>query len=347
MSAQLPELSLLAAGLTCAAGSSRAEALAAYRGPDHFIARNPALIGLDGAPLTIAAVIAPEEERNELARTYLLIETAFLDMMGQLAARGIRKAAPVTLMLPPAFNQPQPRDWLAATLRERLGERIGTLGFVHGGAAEAMLALARLAQTPEDELGYVIAAESLIPSRAIDDLMSRKRLFSSENPWGTIPGEAAVALAVLPGRRENLPGLRLAFAQEPERADDRARGIRGRGLADALAALRDPAHPPAAIWSDQNGDRGETEEFGFAVTASGPELAALADRAELPMARLGHSGCAMALTSLALALDGPPALVTASSQGPLRAAALLLPAPNTGSTSNPTSSPAAPQEMLP
>ncbi|MFD1881574.1 hypothetical protein [Paracoccus pacificus] len=314
-------IAIQAAGVNCPAGDNLQSVAAALRMGERFIAQDRGMIGVDGFPVVMGAVMPPEKMRDYHHRIYMLFETAFVDCMAQLAARDIRMRAPLVLQLPEMVGGSESEAWFRREIEDRLAPRVSEVRFVYGEAAEA---LALLQARAPDTLHYVAAVDSLIDARLIDWMIVQQRLFSSTNPWGTIPGEGAAVLAVGPGGDPMawLPGI--TRQTETEKPEDTDRGILGRALAAVMRDALDGQPAPARLLVDLNGSRDGTEEFGLAVASAGPAVAGLADRVETLMEQIGYPGAATGLILAALACQGErPALVAARSASGLRVGALF------------------------
>jgi 3-oxoacyl-[acyl-carrier-protein] synthase-1 len=188
------------------------------------------------------------------------------------------------------------------------------------------------------EVAVVLAVDSLLDEDTLRWLNRTGRLKCDAAPTGLRPGEAAVALALLPSR--DAPLLRPPHTQLTRMAfdlDERPLIDGGVSIGDSLAraldaALAGPVRQPPWLLSDHNGEVYRANEWGCALTrlrAGHPGFDAL--DAWYPALSFGDTGAASALLAVGMVLQAhargyapaPAALIAASSEGAHRAALLL------------------------
>ncbi|MDO5605865.1 MAG: hypothetical protein Q4G25_11970 [Paracoccus sp. (in: a-proteobacteria)] len=313
---------ILAAGLVCPAGTSLDSSSAAFARGERFLRQQRDMIGPDGFPVSLAMVDELAGRHDSYNRILILLDWAMQECLEQLDRQGVGAPAPLTLLLNPMLRQPGAEAWFSGAIRDYYGDRFSEIAVRFGGSA-AGLSLLAAAPGP---LHFVACADSLVTPEMIDALIMDDRLNRSGNPWGVIPGEGAVVLALGQG---DAPAGRLravAVSHETVMPADENRAALGRALGAAMRdALGDRA--PARLLSDLDGGRDATEEFGLAVMAAGPPVAALADRVQALAPQIGQPGIAAGLILAGLACRGQGAALVCAADAPgaLRASAFIEP----------------------
>lgn len=186
----------------------------------------------------------------------------------------------------------------------------------------------------------VAGLDNLLDASAIHEALVERRLLTSDNKSGFVPGEASACLLVrragddlVPGRASLTVGG-LGRAEEACTMQARARST-GVGLAKAMVqALTEgglSAHDVHARFADISAEEYFFEEASYAWTRLLRAPSPAGYRLFTPVARVGHVGAAMGPLMLAIALEqarkglspGPNALIHLSSSGTSRGAVLV------------------------
>ena len=203
----------------------------------------------------------------------------------------------------------------------------------HAGGLQALAAATAGLAGGTHDAAVVLAADTLLDEDSLQLLASRGRLKCDAQPAGVQPGEAAAALLLTP--TPATPGLRIARVVLGEEPQDFLGGHVSTGLAQAelLAAAWEGRGDDAAwLFSDHNGEHHRAAELGGALArlrGHGHLFAGL--QPWYPALSFGDTGAAAAPLALAMALHAQrrrsapagDALVSATSDGPARAAALV------------------------
>lgn len=310
-------VSLYAAGLTCAAGTTLAAVTAAYVENDHQQQKERTLVRTDGAPVVLACVHPLSELPDYTDRLMTLIGAAFEQSAAQL---GDQSPPPVWLLLPAWMKGSE----VLAALKQRLVQTPlaagGPISILLGDHAEGLIALAegmRVVGDGEHDAIMMVAVDSRIHADLIDRLDAEGRVRTKLQPHGLIPGEAAVAFVL--GAVETMGALRpmgrvAGFKSAREDEDIREpQGLIGRGLAECFRFAAE-TFAPNRLLVDLNGERYRAEEFGFAVASASPAFSDLAANPETPAFLFGDLGAATGPFLTALALGPRPASATAFRQ---------------------------------
>jgi 3-oxoacyl-[acyl-carrier-protein] synthase I len=134
----------------------------------------------------------------------------------------------------------------------------------HAGGALALGWCARRIAEDASCVALVGGIDSYFEADTIDWLLQREQLKTEFWPWGFIPGEAAVFLALTAGGAPGSALIRsVALAREPvgEQADD---VCIGQGLTRAASrAIAKAQAPIDYLICDMNGDPYRADEFGY------------------------------------------------------------------------------------
>lgn len=305
---------LRAAGLCCPLGESLSVASEAYAAGRRALCKDQNTLGIDGLPLTMAAVRPFGAERNHARRLEWLLRAALADCLDQ--APSPMAGWPVWLLVQPWLKDHPVLAALLKAIDSPKPAGVSNVEVTFGEHAEGLLLLDASLDTVREGSApaiLVAAVDSYIHSDLWVTLGGQRRLFMPDNPHGFVPGEAACAMLVTAAHHApSLPLLgRLrggAHAAESELLDARS-GLIGHALRRCLYAGVQ-AGPPARFLTDLNGERWRAEELGFAAAALGPEMADLLADPEVPALNMGNCGAATGLVLAALAL-APGAAVPA------------------------------------
>ena len=202
----------------------------------------------------------------------------------------------------------------------------------NGGGIEALRAAAIDLASGRCRRAIVIGADSLLDAATLNWLQVSARLKCDAVPNGLQPGEAACALLLSAAEPESAQAhITKTGVGDEEASLDSGRVSSGSGLARALASA-DTGTRDHAPWllSDHNGETYRASELGHAIVrlrAQSPRFAS--PHIEYPALAFGDTGAASALVGIIWAIrafargyaPGGPALVAATSEGRLRAAA--------------------------
>ncbi|MFK3780302.1 hypothetical protein [Agrobacterium sp. NPDC089420] len=337
-------VSILAAGLTCPAGKDFETAIAAYSSGRRFIEKDRNLVMADGRPPTLAPVYPLTQERDYVERLRKLLSSALDDCLAQLARSGQEKADYAMLLLLPYWMEGgSVFDGFRARLNQAALPQVKSLAVLFGGQAESLQLVGREGPEAVRRTGGIVlvaVVDSYIHSDMLDSLAYHGELLTRDNPYGMVPGEAAVVVALGPENSARIGRIvRLSTMEEAESPIDPERGLMGRALARCYEVLLGGDFSPDRFIIDLNGDRVRAEEFGYAITTNGARMADLSDSAEIPSLQLGDLGAASGLVMTALALGPAPqaragkaepeggefrySLLSASSRDGLRAATIV------------------------
>lgn len=343
-------LSIASMGLVCSVGHDPLEAYASVRaGSGSF--RKTHLMGRAG-PIVAAAALQLAPDCEGLERAHALSDRAFRDALAPVSSRlrGARVGLVVTTgslgyaddeRLPPLPSERLStlRDaWkqlpvLAKLVLEGAGCRIadGALCLLREGQASGLMGLqmaSAIAERFDLEFVVLVSIASNCDRFQLEVLDALGLLRSEANSEGWVPSEGA-AVMVLERSSSGAP-FTAAFAREESGRPPETQGV---ALAAAVsAALRRSgvrATDIAEVWTDQNGERWRAHEWAHAAARSlgvhggAPPVIHPAD----VFGDLGAvAGTTLAiLGSLAAREHGRPVLVTASSRGPFRGAAIIVP----------------------
>lgn len=322
---------------------------AAVRAGIMRITEHPSLLDLSGAPIRCAMDGRLDPALMGWQRLAALATSALLEVVGKLAASGVRRGSPLDLHL----GLPEPRPGWTTADSGRVVEHlrgIGVPGFGslrihvssqgHAATLHAMAEVAHKIAQSQADLCLVGGVDSYLDLTTLDWLYENRQLSCENVRTGFFPGEGAgfVALASTGALRE----LRLASlctvggahaAVETKLIKTDAVNVATaltEAVAGATRGLELPRDAVDSIYCDINGERYRSEEWGF-VALRLPRVCRDATTYELPSASWGDVGAASGALLTALAVEswqrgyarGPRALVFAGSEAGLRAAVLL------------------------
>jgi 3-oxoacyl-[acyl-carrier-protein] synthase-1 len=300
-----------------------------------------------GQPMMIAADEQLSPRVEGIARLMPMANAALWQIAHKLAAAARPYEGEIDLWL--ALPEPRPGlgeaeimqfvDTLITTLHgngTRLRYEVAGRG--HAGVAEALTRAAQVIAHHDERLSLVLGVDTYLDPRTLLWLEHNRCLGPSARS-GFPPGEAAGCLMVASARQRKQLGLPclaqitgLGLAHEPRPLGDEC-GSLGEGMTAALRAatsqLRLPSEAVDAVFSDINGERHRSEEWGF-VALRMPELFRTLDY-EAPADAWGDLGAASGALLGVLAIQswarryarGPRALVLTGSTSGQRGVILL------------------------
>lgn len=347
---------IVAFGARTAVGLTPETSAAAIRTGVSRAVEHPYLVNVRGEPLRAAYDRRLDEQLPALDRMLALSEHC----LGQLAERLVlppQVELPLLLALPetrPGFS-----DADAATLERRLahverGPRMRSISTVargHAGALQALQMAAQLVARSTEGACFVGGVDSYLEPATLAWLSRHGQVAQPDARSAFCPGEGACfALVVSTGalRQLGVPSLATicgaAVATETRRIKTDEDNL-GHGLTEAVTlACRDTGGlngPIDAVYSDINGERYRTEEWGLAILRRASWFRDPAGYTA-PADRWGDIGAATGtcLAMLAAAAwqrghaKGPRSMLIAGSEAGLRAAVILQQPPNPPPRSN-------------
>lgn len=294
------------------------------------------MVGVDGLPPTLAALIPIAECRDYPQRLYRLLELARDDLRQTDDARD---PASIHVLLPPWIETYCARNEVAGLLLNAFGRDAPHPVLVFGGPTQLPTTLNAIAeQLGPDGVALIAVIDSYIHVDLLDALAVRGRMLSRGNPYGSVPSEAAIVLRVA-GRPTPTSYYVVGIIEDHEAEDVCApKGLVGRGLASVVrqAGLLVADGPGIGrLMIGLTGERWRAEECGFALCAGSHFLGDLMCDLEAPLSMTGDCGIASTALMLALALadrdavkdpQRPRILVLDSSRSGERVACIIEPA---------------------
>jgi 3-oxoacyl-[acyl-carrier-protein] synthase-1 len=344
----LAPASIVGVGAQTPVGRTAPYAAAAVRARISCAEEHPHLVDLRYEPMVVAQARWLHDEHDETdcaERMWALAEPALreaLEPLEQLPPRPLRLS--VVLALPePRPGLPADRlAWLAQRLREELAGAVPVEVVTAGHAAglrSLELACRHLAEHRADAC-LVGGIDSSLCPETLNWLEAEGKLFTSRNPRGAIPGEAAAFCLVMTSdqiERVGLPSLAevavVATAEEPAPLGSRDPCI-GEGLSQAFQSVLAKLSPEVQVdhvLCDLNGEPYRADELAFTLARTS-ERFVRPGAFRTPVDCWGDVGAASGVLLLMLAASafqrgyapGPLTLVSTSSGAhPLRAAAVL------------------------
>lgn len=341
LSGILPEIVAVAARTPV--GLTAESSAAAFRAGVDRVREHPFMVDAAGEPLRCSMDALLEPVLLGARRLSALALAALNELVGKLGqAREQVGGARALLVLPEA--RPGFGDSEAQIVLREVSAALSwaTVELGSGGHAGGLAALdqARGWIVSGAPLVVVVAADSYLDADTLDWLEGERRLHRADIRSGFTPGEAAVALALMPEAERRRMGLRAlarvrATGQAQERRSRKSEaGLLGEGLAEVLRGIRDEVSLPderaEGLYGDINGERHRSEDWGFALLRC-PDLVQDGSAYLTPASAFGDVGAATGALAVVLATSawarayaaGPGALLWAGSDGGLRAAALL------------------------
>lgn len=300
-----------------------------------------------GEPVVVAADRLLEPEVEGRARLIPMAESVLEELEGKLGQEILYKVRlSVLLALPearPGFSEGDAAwvaDALAAHLRAKAPRaHVEIAGRGHAGALLAIEQVARECSESRDNLFLVVGVDSYLHADTFGWLERDRRFAQPGVRAGFTPGEGAGCLALISTglrrylRLPQLAILRGVCTAREARLRDSETGSLGVGMTQAVrgavAGLELPREGVDAVYTDINGERYRSEEWGF-VALRAP-LAWKAPGYKAPSDCWGDVGAASGALGGILAVQsfargyarGPRALVVAGSDNGLRGAMLL------------------------
>jgi 3-oxoacyl-[acyl-carrier-protein] synthase-1 len=332
-------LAIAAAGMVTGVGLTHASTSAAIRcGLNRFVETR--FMG-DGGEWLIGSPVSLAQPWRGIPKLVQMVVPALREC---LAALGDHAASGVPLVLCVAELD---RPGRFANLEEELYDGIETaldVRFHHGstviargrvGVGAALRIAARLIQDEHVPACIVAASDTLLVGPTISGFLERKRLLTADNSNGFIPGEAAAAVLVRPGR--NAPGelacIGVGFGTETATIES-DEPLRAAGLTDAIKkALADAGATTNEVDYRLTDVNGEQYWFKEASLAMARTVRPVKEDFPIwhPADSIGEVGAAAGPAVLAVALaaarkryaPGDGVLCQFGSDGPERAAAVL------------------------
>lgn len=316
---------------------------AAFRAGIGRLQEHPFMVDAAGEPLSCGLDSQLEPKTFGGQRMAALARSALEELARKLGrALEDELAVPLILALPearPGFGAEDVATILRA-IREvspRFRVEVGPEG--HAGALAALIR-ARTLLAQGAGLVVVLGVDSYLQADTLDWLEADRRLARADIRAGFPPGEAAAAVVLMSDEarsRWSLPSLGRVrgVGQATElRSRKSEQGLLGEGLTEALraaaAGLDLPDEAVDELYSDINGERHRTEDWGFALMRfyqlprDGTDYKTAADLCGDVGAATGALGCVLAMQAWARGYaKGPRALVWAGSDGGLRAAVVI------------------------
>lgn len=300
-----------------------------------------------GEPVVIASdgLLDPKLEGRE--RILLLLESALDEVEAKLGPDALQRSRlRVLLSCPearPGFSE-EDADWLVSAVEARYrGKRavahVALAGCGHAGALRAVEQALRECADGRDDLFLIAGAESYLHTETFLWLEQVRRFAQPGIRGGFTPGEGAGCLALMragPRRRLGLPLLavvRRAYTAREHQLRESNTGSFGIGLTQAvegaITGLELPREGVDDLYTDINGERYRSEEWGFVVLRTPSVWRSTGYKA--PSRCWGDVGAASGVLGGVLAVRafargyarGPRAMVIAGSDGGLRGAMLL------------------------
>lgn len=339
-------LEVVAAGARTPLGFTAESTAAAVRASISGFHEFPFIMA-NGDPVVVCADAEIDSGLEGRARLVPMILSVIDEVTGKLA-----QGAPyhgncyVLLALPesrPGFSDAD-ADWVAKSVGSRMRAsawhvRVGISGRGHAGAMWAVQAAVQQARHGVDALFMIVGADSYHHPDTFIWLEQNRRFTQPPIRGGFIPGEGAGCLVVATHGVRVALGLEpmgllagLGLAQESLLRDSET-GCFGVGMTQAVlgatGGLELPRDAVDTLYSDINGERYRSEEWGF-VAMRTPSLWRSLDY-EAPCSCWGDVGAAFGTLAGVLAVQsyrrgyarGPRALVMAGSDSGLRGAMLL------------------------
>jgi 3-oxoacyl-[acyl-carrier-protein] synthase-1 len=341
-------LHIVALGARTPVGLTAETSAAAIRAGICRLWEHPYLVSQrgDGIVMGLDGVLDPQIAGVE--RVQALAEVALREILMKLRIPTLPlPAIDVLLGLPeprPGLEAPELEQMTLALGRRLAGEgvaRVYSLPLGHAAALEALRQAVTRIRGDQASLCIVGGADSYSAPETLIWLESNRQLVGPETRLGFIPGEGAAFLAVASEElraRLDLPSLaelvNVSTARETKLIKSDAINL-GEGLSAAIVGATEMLHLPEEqiddVYCDINGERYRSEEWGFAVLRAQRVLRNGGAYTTL-VSECGDLGAASTAMAAVLAVQagrrsyaqGPRALLWGSSEGGLRAAALLL-----------------------
>ncbi|WNG16008.1 hypothetical protein [Cystobacter fuscus] len=339
-------LEVVAVGARTPVGYTAESSAAAVRAGISRYAEYP-FADAQGKPVVIASdgLLDPKLEGRE--RLLPLLESALGEVEVKLGPEALQRSRlSVLLSCPearPGFSE-EDEGWLVNAVEARYrgkssGARVVLAGRGHAGALRAVEQALRECADGRDHLFLVAGADSYHHTETFLWLEQARRFAQPGIRSGFTPGEGAACLALMSaGPRRRLGLSRLAVVRGAHTARERqlrdsSTGSLGVGMTQAVegavVGLELPHEGVDDLYTDINGERYRSEEWGFVVLRTPSVWKSTGHRA--PSSCWGDVGAASGALGGVLAVRafargyarGPRAMVIAGSDGGLRGAMLL------------------------
>jgi 3-oxoacyl-[acyl-carrier-protein] synthase-1 len=321
---------------------------AAVRGTISRLREFP-FVGPRGEPVIVAADprLTPNLEGRD--RLLPMIQAVLAEVDGKLDAAGAesgRCQRYLLLALPetrPGFSE-QDATWVADTLRARrraddAPTDVTVVARGHAGVIRAVEFVVQEATRHSDALFIVVGADSYHHAETFLWLESQRQFAQPGVRNGFVPGEGVGAVVFTSSSRRarlrlpHLAGLRGACTAQETRLRHSETGSFGVAMTQAVlgatSGLVLPRDAPDTVYSDINGERYRSEEWGFVVLRA--PAAFETPSYEAPADCWGDVGAASGALATVLAVQsfargyarGPRALIMAASENGLRGALVV------------------------
>jgi 3-oxoacyl-[acyl-carrier-protein] synthase I len=339
-------LEVIAAGARTPLGLNAESTAAAVRAALSNFAEFPFVMASGEPVITCAdAELEPKLEGRE--RLVPMIESVLDEVMLQLAhGSPYRGTCYLLLALPearPGFSDPD-AEWVADNVGSRLRAagwpvRNGIIGRGHAGSIAAIQRVVQESSRGVEGLFLIVGADSYHHADTFTWLEQNRRFTQPAIRSGFIPGEGAGCLALASSGLRGALGLQalavlggVGTAQETLLRHSET-GSFGAGMTQAVLGatqgLQLPRDAVDTLYSDINGERYRSEEWGFVAMKTSSLWKSLAY--EAPGSNWGDVGAAFGPLAGMLAVQsyrrgyarGPRTVVMAGSDSGLRGAMLL------------------------
>lgn len=300
-----------------------------------------------GEPVVIASDGQLDRKLEGRERLLPLLESALGEVEVKLGPEALQRSRLCVLLscpeARPGFSE-EDKDWLVNAVEERYrgkssGVRVVLAGRGHAGALQAVEQALRECGDGRDHLFVVAGADSYHHAETFLWLERVRRFAQPGIRSGFTPGEGAGCLALMSAglrRRLGLPRLavvRGAHTARERQLRDSSTGSFGVGMTQAvegaIMGLKLPHEGIDDLYTDINGERYRSEEWGFVVLRT--PLVWKSTGYKAPSSCWGDVGAASGALGGVLAIRafargyarGPRAMVIAGSDGGLRGAMLL------------------------
>ncbi|RJS27288.1 hypothetical protein DRW03_02640 [Corallococcus sp. H22C18031201] len=340
------KVDVVAVGARTPVGLSAESSAAAVRAQISRVREHPILVDASGEPLVFASDGLLDPQLGARDRMVVLAESALAEVVTKLSAAmpRVRQLA-LYLALPesrPGFSERDANgmlDSLRARWRSPPSMRVTLAGRGHAGAIRAVESAVQEMRGNEDTLFVVAGVDSYHEAETLHWLGSTRRLVRNGARDGFTPGEAAgclvLANAGLCSRLclhglAHIRGVGTAQEQPAAHSDGNPLGVAlSESIQRAVSALELPRDAIDTVYSDINGERFRSEEWGFALLRAPSVWKSPGYHA--PAGCWGDVGAASGVLGSVLAVQsfvrryarGPRAVVVASSGDGLRGALLL------------------------
>ena len=339
-------LDVVAVGARTPVGYTAESSAAAVRAGISRYAEYP-FANAQGAPVVVASdgLLDPKVEGRE--RLLPLLESALGEVEGKLGAEALSRCQLSVLLagpeVRPGYSEAD-EAWLLDAVDARYRGRRSVVSVMlagrgHAGAIRAVENAQRECTAGKDHLFLVAGVDSYLHTETFLWLEQARRFAQPGIRSGFTPGEGAACLALMSAglrRHLGLPGLavvRGACTAHERQLRDSNTGSLGVGMTEAVEGavmgLKLPQEGVDDVYTDINGERYRSEEWGFAVLRTPSVWKSTDYRA--PSNCWGDVGAASGALGGVLAVRafargyarGPRTLMIAGSDGGLRGAMLL------------------------